>query len=81
MNLISLALVSGCLLLLQIRNFPLLEKRWLWAGVLLAVIAAVHLELTGIPWGVVYGVGLWAGKNSHICPIGYQRVLFLDSTA
>ena len=61
-NLISLALVSGCLLLLHNRNFPLLEKRWLRAGVLLAVIAAVHLALIGIPWGVVYGLGLWAGK-------------------
>lgn len=61
-NLISLALVIGCLLLLHSRNFPLLEKRWLWAAVPFALIAAVHLALTGIPWGVVYGLGLWAEK-------------------
>lgn len=38
------------------------EKSWLWASVLLAVIAAVHLALTGIPWGVVYGPRLWVGN-------------------
>ena len=29
---------------------------------LLAVIVAVQLAVTGLPWGVIYGLGLWAEK-------------------
>ena len=38
------------------------DKRWLWGAVALAVLATLNLLLAGQPWGVVYGLGLWAAK-------------------
>jgi hypothetical protein len=36
--------------------------RWVWGAAALAVLATLNLLLAGIPWGVVYGFGLWAAK-------------------
>jgi hypothetical protein len=40
------------------------DRRWIWGGLILAVLAALNLLVAGQPWGVVYGFGLWAGKVS-----------------
>ena len=39
-------------------------KRWMVGAVLLAVLATLNLLLAGLPWGVVYGFGLWAAKGA-----------------
>lgn len=44
---------------------PLLEKRWVWGAVALAVLATINLVIAGQPWGVVYGFGLWAAKGAQ----------------
>jgi uncharacterized protein len=44
---------------------PLLEKRWVWGAVALAVLATLNLVIAGQPWGVVYGFGLWAAKGAQ----------------
>lgn len=44
---------------------PLLEKRWVWGAVALALLATVNLLVAGQPWGVVYGFGLWAAKGAQ----------------
>ncbi|MDE2605351.1 MAG: YeeE/YedE family protein [Burkholderiales bacterium] len=44
---------------------PVLEKRWVWGAVALALLATVNLLVAGQPWGVVYGFGLWAAKGAQ----------------
>ena len=43
-------------------NAQHLSRRFLYAAALLALAAIVHLVVAGQPWGVVYGLGLWAAK-------------------
>ena len=52
-NLVLLAFVIRAVLFSRNFDFPCFEKSWLSAGITLAVIAAVHLTLTGIRWGLV----------------------------
>jgi uncharacterized protein len=44
---------------------PLIEKRWVWGAIALAVLATINLVIAGQPWGVVYGFGLWAAKGAQ----------------
>jgi hypothetical protein len=44
---------------------PLIEKRWVWGAIALAVLATINLAIAGQPWGVVYGFGLWAAKGAQ----------------
>ena len=39
-----------------------ISKRYLLAAILIAVFASLNLIIAGQPWGVVYGLGLWAAK-------------------
>jgi uncharacterized protein len=43
----------------------LIEKRWVWGAIALAVLATINLVVAGQPWGVVYGFGLWAAKGAQ----------------
>lgn len=36
--------------------------RWWLGALLLAVLYLVHLIVAGQPWGIVYGMGVWAAK-------------------
>ncbi len=40
------------------------NRRLLTAAVILAVLAGLHVLVAGQPWGVVYGLGLWAAKGA-----------------
>jgi len=40
----------------------LLDRKLLFAGIGLALLAVLNLIVAGQPWGVVYGFGLWAAK-------------------
>jgi uncharacterized membrane protein YedE/YeeE len=44
------------------RQLPSIAPRWLWGGIAIAVLYALHLIVAGQPWGVVYGLGLWGAK-------------------
>jgi len=61
--------VLGLLAWLWSRNAgassPLLNRKLLWAGIGLALLAVANLVVAGQPWGVVYGFGLWAAKVAN----------------
>ena len=52
-NLVLLAFVIRAVLFARNCDFPRFENSWLSAGITLALVAAVHLALTGIRWGLV----------------------------
>lgn len=64
-TLAALALIAVAVRLWVGAGKPLLEKRWVWGAVALAVLATVNLVIAGQPWGVVYGFGLWAAKGAQ----------------
>jgi hypothetical protein len=66
MTLAGLAAVAAVLLVLAApgrRRVPL--RLWVAAG-LVAALALANLVVAGQPWGVVYGLGLWAAKGAAV---------------
>ena len=64
-TLVGLGLVAGVALLLApsgSRRIP--SRLWLAAGAV-AALALANLVVAGQPWGVVYGLGLWAAKGAQ----------------
>ncbi|MFK7893603.1 MAG: YeeE/YedE family protein [Granulosicoccus sp.] len=45
----------------EYRVFP---RRYLLAALAIALLALLNLVIAGQPWGVVYGLGLWAAKGA-----------------
>lgn len=64
-TLLALAVLAGLVRLWVGPGKPLLEKRWVWGAVALALLATLNLLIAGQPWGVVYGFGLWAAKGAQ----------------
>ncbi|MFV0299567.1 MAG: YeeE/YedE thiosulfate transporter family protein [Paracoccus sp. (in: a-proteobacteria)] len=58
-----LVLVAGLLLVLAAPGTRRIPGRYLVAALLLAALAIGNLVISGQPWGVVYGLGLWAAKG------------------
>jgi uncharacterized membrane protein YedE/YeeE len=58
-----LAAVAVVLLLLAAPGSRRIPGRYLVAALLLAAFAIGNLVVSGQPWGVVYGLGLWAAKG------------------
>ncbi|MFV0301720.1 MAG: YeeE/YedE thiosulfate transporter family protein, partial [Paracoccus sp. (in: a-proteobacteria)] len=58
-----LVLVAGLLLVLAAPGSRRIPGRYLVAALLLAALAIGNLVISGQPWGVVYGLGLWAAKG------------------
>lgn len=64
-TLVALATVAGVALLVapaEARRIP--GRLWLAAGAV-AALAIANLVVAGQPWGVVYGLGLWAAKGAQ----------------
>ncbi|KAA2315060.1 YeeE/YedE family protein [Pseudooceanicola sediminis] len=61
-TLIALALVAGVLLLLGKPGTRRMPRRLLIAALAIAALAVANLVVSGQPWGVVYGLGLWTAK-------------------
>ena len=61
--------LAGLLIIgLVVRGFsqgPIWNRRFLTAAILLAALAILHVLIAGQPWGVVYGLGLWAAKAAQ----------------
>lgn len=56
--------------------------RHLWfAAALLAVLAVANLAVAGQPWGVVYGLGLWAGKGAVFLGVDLSGSAFWTAAA
>ncbi|SNX70624.1 hypothetical protein SAMN05878503_106138 [Cereibacter ovatus] len=63
-TLAGLAVVAGLAIRLGVPGGSRLPRRlWLAAGVI-AGLALLNLVVAGQPWGVVYGLGLWAAKGA-----------------
>ncbi len=60
----ALAAVAALLIARGPRGAWRLPPRLIAAAVLLAALAVAHLAVAGQPWGVVYGLGLWAAKGA-----------------
>ena len=63
-TLAGLALVAAVLLWLGKPGSWRLPRRYILAALTLAVLAIANLMVAGQPWGVVYGLGLWAAKGA-----------------
>ncbi len=59
-----LAAVAGLLLVLAAPGTRKLPGRLVLAAVAVAALAIGNLVVAGQPWGVVYGLGLWAAKGA-----------------
>ena len=62
-TLVGLTLVAALLLILGKSGSRGLSRRYVFAAVALASLAVLNLVVAGQPWGVVYGLGLWAAKG------------------
>lgn len=63
-TLLALAAVAVLLLALAAPGTRRIPRRMWIAAVLIAVFALANLAIAGQPWGVVYGLGLWAAKGA-----------------
>lgn len=57
-----LAVAAGIILWRAAPGVPRLNRRHAIAAVVIAALALGNLVIAGQPWGVVYGLGLWAAK-------------------
>ncbi len=64
LTLAGLLAVAGVALALAPREARRIPRRLWWAAGLLALLALANLVVAGQPWGVVYGLGLWAAKGA-----------------
>ncbi|MCB1394779.1 MAG: YeeE/YedE family protein [Rhodobacter sp.] len=62
LTLASLAVVAAVALVRAAPGKRRPPARLIWAGLLLAALASVHLAVAGQSWGIVYGLGLWGAK-------------------
>lgn len=62
-TLVLLALSAALFLFLGKKESRTLPRRLVIAAVVLAALALLNLVIAGQPWGVVYGLGLWAAKG------------------
>ncbi len=60
----GLAAVAALLLWLAPADLRRIPRRYVLAAVALAVLAILNIVVAGQPWGVVYGLGLWAAKGA-----------------
>jgi uncharacterized membrane protein YedE/YeeE len=64
-TLVALAAVAAGALWLGAPGSRALPRRLVVAAVVVAVLALLNLVVAGQPWGVVYGLGLWAAKGAQ----------------
>ncbi|SFB04321.1 hypothetical protein SAMN05421688_2476 [Poseidonocella pacifica] len=64
LTLAALAAVAALLFFLGKPGHRTMPRRYVIAAILLAALAIGNLVVAGQPWGVVYGLGLWAAKGA-----------------
>jgi len=62
-TLAGLAALAGLAILFGKSGSHRLPARYWGAAIVLAGLAVLHLVVSGQPWGVVYGLGLWVAKG------------------
>ncbi len=63
-TLAALGAVAALVLWLAPSGVRRIPRRYVWAAATLAVFAILNIVVAGQPWGVVYGLGLWAAKGA-----------------
>jgi uncharacterized membrane protein YedE/YeeE len=58
-----------------------LPKRLIFAAMALALLAILNLVISGQPWGVVYGLGLWVAKAVSVAGADLSTSLFWSAPA
>lgn len=64
-TLAALGAVGGLALRFAPEGSRALPRRLILAAVAVALLAILNLVVSGQPWGVVYGLGLWAAKGAQ----------------
>ncbi|MGJ3260596.1 MAG: YeeE/YedE family protein [Rhodospirillales bacterium] len=75
-TLFGLAVIAAVALKLgapQNRTIP--RRLWL-AATIVAALAILNLVVAGQPWGVVYGLGLWAAKGTQFLGVDLSNSIF-----
>jgi len=62
-TLLALALVAGVVWWRATPDGRSLPRRLVLAAIVVAALAVLNLVVSGQPWGVVYGLGLWVAKG------------------
>ncbi|WP_112874861.1 YeeE/YedE thiosulfate transporter family protein [Paracoccus endophyticus] len=76
---VTLALLAGTAAIVLARAAPGTRRipgRYVLAAVLLAALAIANLVVAGQPWGVVYGLGLWAAKGASAVGVDLSASAF-----
>jgi uncharacterized protein len=76
--LFSVAMVAWKFATPQTRVLP---RRLVIAAVLIAALALANLLISGQPWGVVYGLGLWVAKGAVAAGVDLSGSAFWAATA
>lgn len=66
LTLVILALVAATALKLAAPENRRIPRRLWVAAAIVAALAVLHMAVAGQPWGVVYGLGLWAAKTVQL---------------
>ena len=80
-TLVGLALVAVVLLLLGKPGSRGLSRRYIFAALALAGLSVLNLVVAGQPWGVVYGLGLWAAKGVTALGVDLSDSAFYAATS
>ena len=75
-TLLALAIVALVALKWALPEDRKIPRRYWVAASIIAVLAALHLVVSGQPWGVVYGLGLWTAKAAQLFQIELLGSLF-----
>ena len=75
-TLIGLIVTAGIFFMLGKKGSRGLPRRFIIAAILIAVLAICNLLVAGQPWGVVYGLGLWAAKGAVMLGFDISSSIF-----
>ncbi len=75
-TLIGLIVTAGIFFMLGKKGSRGLPRRYIIAAILIAVLAICNLLVAGQPWGVVYGLGLWAAKGAVMLGFDISSSIF-----
>ena len=64
LTLAGLAAVAAFVLFLAPPALRRMDRRYIYAALALAALALLNLVVAGQPWGIVFGLGLWAAKGA-----------------
>ncbi len=80
-TLAGLALVAGVLLAIARPGTRAIPRRLWIAAAAIAGLAIANLAVAGQPWGVVYGLGLWAAKGAQAVGVDVAASSFWGTEA